>query len=145
MSPTGLENDLPATMTGNTFAPAPPEPLPRDLFDPDCLPNPVPIRFSEKWAWLVLRCLEPGPRRFSELRVPLHWVTPKVLTETLRSLERDGLLTRTEFQEHPPRVEYELTTLGHSLFGPMDAVCGWARENLGRLLAAREAHPAPSK
>jgi DNA-binding HxlR family transcriptional regulator len=71
-------------------------------------------------------------------------VTPKVLTETLRSLERDGLLTRTVFQEHPPRVEYELTALGHSLLGPMDAVCGWARENLGTLLAARAAHLAPS-
>ncbi|MCC9308557.1 helix-turn-helix transcriptional regulator [Kitasatospora sp. RB6PN24] len=131
------------TTPRETFAPAPPQPLPRGLFDPGCLPDPVPFRFSAKWAWLVLRCLEPGPRRFSELRVPLHWVTPKVLTETLRSLERDGLLTRTEFQEHPPRVEYELTTLGHSLFGPMDAVCGWAGENLDRLLAARAAHPAP--
>ncbi|GAA1984284.1 hypothetical protein GCM10009738_74310 [Kitasatospora viridis] len=123
----------------STFAPAPPEPLPADLFDPAMLPNPVPIRLGDKWAWFVLRCLEPGPRRFSELRVPLHWVTPKVLTATLRSLERDGLLTRTVFEENPPRVLYELTPLGRSMFGPMDAVCAWAAENLEPLLAARAA------
>ncbi|MDH6121516.1 helix-turn-helix domain-containing protein [Kitasatospora sp. GAS204B] len=60
-----------------------------------------------------------------------------MLAQTLRALERDGLLTRTEFEENPPRVEYESTPLGHSLFGPMDAACAWAGEDLDQLDAAR--------
>ncbi|MCX4748772.1 helix-turn-helix transcriptional regulator [Kitasatospora sp. NBC_01287] len=97
----------------------------------------MPFKVGDKWSWLILRCLEAGPRRFSELKVPLRGITAKVLAQSLRALERDGLLTRTEFEENPPRVEYELTALGHSLFGPMDAVCAWAREHLGQVDAAR--------
>ncbi|GAA1242671.1 hypothetical protein GCM10009665_36780 [Kitasatospora nipponensis] len=101
-------------MSESIFAPAPPAPLPPDLFDPS----------------------------FSELKVPLRGITPKVLAQSLRALERDGLLTRTEFEENPPRVEYELTALGRSPFGPMNVACAWAREYLGQLAAAREAHLA---
>ena len=57
-------------------------------------------------------------------------VTPKVLTETLRAMERDGTVTRTEYDENPPRVEYELTEQGHRLLGLLDLCCDWARENL---------------
>ncbi|MFH9727396.1 winged helix-turn-helix transcriptional regulator [Streptomyces sp. NPDC017254] len=79
-----------------------------------------PIRVGGKWTAVVLRCLEDGlPRRFSELRVPLHWITLKVLTETLRAMERDGFLTRTAYDENPPRVEYALTSLGRSLIDPL--------------------------
>ncbi len=127
-------------MTETTFAPPPPQALPAELFDPDCLSSPMPIKVGDKWTWLILRCLEAGPRRFSELKVPLRGITPKVLAQSLRALERDGLLTRTEFDENPPRVVYELTALGRSLFGPMDAACAWARQNLGQLAAAREAY-----
>jgi DNA-binding HxlR family transcriptional regulator len=66
------------------------EPLRADMFEEICPSSLMPIRFGDKWAGLVIRCLEDGPRRFSELRVPLHRVTPKVLTQSLRSLERDG-------------------------------------------------------
>jgi DNA-binding HxlR family transcriptional regulator len=115
-------------------------PLPADLFDaPDCRDaGRLPFRVGDKWSGMVLRCLAGGPRRFGELRVPLHRVTPKVLTETLRAMERDGFLTRTAYDENPPRVEYALTPLGHSLLGPLDAACEWTRENLPELLAARE-------
>lgn len=90
---------------------------------------------------MVLRCLEDGtPRRFTELRVPLHWVTPKVLTETLRALERDGLLTRTVHDENPPRVEYALTPLGSSLLGPLDTACAWARAHAHEIAEARAAY-----
>ncbi|WP_329564508.1 winged helix-turn-helix transcriptional regulator [Kitasatospora sp. NBC_01266] len=123
--------------SGDVFAPAPPAPLPPDLFDPLCLERPMPFKVGDKWSWLILRCLEPGPRRFSELKVPLRGITSKVLAQTLRALERDGLLTRTEFEENPPRVEYELTALGHSLFGPMNAACVWAGEHLDQVDAAR--------
>ncbi|MFF7993780.1 winged helix-turn-helix transcriptional regulator [Kitasatospora xanthocidica] len=112
-------------------------PLTAEFFPDDCPVQAVPVLGSRKWAWKIMRCLEGGPRRFSELRVPLVGVTAKVLAESLRSMERDGVVERTEFAENPPRVEYALTPLGRTLLGPMDAVCAWSRENLGGLLAAR--------
>ncbi|MFJ8310303.1 MULTISPECIES: winged helix-turn-helix transcriptional regulator [unclassified Streptomyces] len=112
-----------------------------DMFDdPDCSGRLQPFRVGDKWTGLVLRCLESGPRRFSELRVPLHWITPKVLTETLRAMERDGFLTRTEYDENPPRVEYELTGLGRSLLGPLDAACDWARSHVPQIAEARASY-----
>ncbi|MGW2374632.1 winged helix-turn-helix transcriptional regulator [Kitasatospora sp. NPDC001683] len=114
-----------------------PAPLPADFFPADCPVQSVPVLGSRKWAWRIIRCLEGGPRRFSELRVPLAGITAKVLAESLRSMEQDGAVVRTEYAENPPRVEYALTPLGRTLLGPMDAVCEWSRENLGSLLAAR--------
>ncbi|GAA0585922.1 helix-turn-helix domain-containing protein [Streptomyces crystallinus] len=120
-----------------------PAPLPADLFDrPDCAGAAVPFRVGDKWTGVVLRCLEDGPRRFTELRVPLHWITPKVLTETLRAMERDGFLTRTAYDENPPRVEYELTGLGRSLLAPLDATCEWSRTHLHEVAVAREQYLA---
>ncbi|MET9678476.1 helix-turn-helix domain-containing protein [Streptomyces sp. NPDC006482] len=120
-----------------------PQPLSPDLFRrPDCAGSPGrPIRVGGKWTAMVLRCLEDGtPRRFTELRVPLHWITPKVLTETLRSMERDGFLTRTVHDENPPRVEYALTPLGRSLIGPLDTACDWARAHAPEITEARAAY-----
>jgi DNA-binding HxlR family transcriptional regulator len=97
----------------------------------------MPMRIGDKWTAKIVTCLRDGPRRFSELRVPLRGITPKVLTESLRALERDGMVTRTEYAENPPRVEYELTALGHSLFEPMAVHCAWAAEHLPAVLAAR--------
>ncbi|MFF2662469.1 winged helix-turn-helix transcriptional regulator [Kitasatospora sp. NPDC058032] len=119
-----------------------PAPLPPDFFDPNCPVQRVPVLGSRKWAWKIVRCLEGGPRRFSELRVPLVGITAKVLAESLRSMEYDGVVSRTEYAENPPRVEYALTPLGRTLLGPMDAVCDWSRANLSELLAAREAAEA---
>ncbi|MEU5974741.1 helix-turn-helix domain-containing protein [Streptomyces sp. NPDC047315] len=114
------------------------EPLPRDMFADACLAPIQPFRFGDKWSALVLRCLEGGPRRFGELRVPLHWITPKVLTETLRAMERKGFVSRTVHDERPPRVEYRLTPLGRSAVGPLNTACAWAREHLTELVAAQE-------
>ncbi|WP_418959924.1 winged helix-turn-helix transcriptional regulator [Streptomyces tritici] len=121
------------------------EPLDPAMFrDPDCTDRAAqPIRVGGKWTASVLRCLQDGTaRRFSELRVPLYWITPKVLTETLRAMERDGLLTRTAHDENPPRVEYALTALGRSLLGPLDAACDWARTHGTEIVEAREAYGA---
>ncbi|GAA3036971.1 helix-turn-helix domain-containing protein [Kitasatospora albolonga] len=107
-------------------------PLEADRFDPDCSRR-MPIRVGDKWSGMVLRCLEGGPRRFGELRVPLGTVTPKVLTETLRAMERDGWISRTAYEENPPRVEYALTDFGRSLLGQLDVACAWAREHLDQL------------
>ncbi|GAA2301689.1 helix-turn-helix domain-containing protein [Nonomuraea roseoviolacea subsp. roseoviolacea] len=117
-----------------------------DALDPDMFAqcaNVTPlIQIGDKWTGKIIRCLEDGPRRFSELRVPLRGITPKVLTETLRAMERDGLLTRTAYAEIPPRVEYELTSLGRTLLEPMAAMCSWAREHMETLLDARDRHLA---
>ncbi|HEY3503605.1 MAG TPA: helix-turn-helix domain-containing protein [Actinocatenispora sp.] len=111
-------------------------PLDEDMFDPVCPSDLTPIRFGDKWAGMVIRCLEGGPRRFSELRVPLRGVTAKVLTTSLRGLERDGFVRRTA---RGPSVEYALTPLGRSLLVPMAAACAWAEEHWEELLDAREA------
>ena len=100
----------------------------------------MPFQIGDKWTGMVVLCLENGPRRFSELRVPLRTVTPKVLTETLRAMERDGLITRTTYDEKPPRVEYALTSLGRSLLTLIEAARSWTREHMSELLAARESH-----
>jgi DNA-binding HxlR family transcriptional regulator len=105
----------------------------------ECGTSVVPlIRIGDKWTGKVIRCLEAGPRRFSELRVPLHGITPKVLTETLRAMERDGLLERTAYAEIPLRVEYELTPLGRTLREPMAACCAWSEAHFTEVLANRE-------
>lgn len=119
------------------------QPLPADLFDELCPSALLPFRFGDKWAALVLRCLEDGPRRFSELRVPLHRVTPKVLTQSLRGLERDGFVTRTVHATARPAVEYALTPLGRSMLEPLAAACAWAAEHWDELLDARERDTAP--
>ncbi|MFI1195210.1 winged helix-turn-helix transcriptional regulator [Micromonospora sp. NPDC020750] len=116
------------------------DPLDPDMFHPGCPSSVMPIRIGDKWSALIIVCLEQGPRRFSELRVPIHGVTPKVLTQTLRALERDGMITRTVYAEVPPRVEYELTPLGRTLLDLVAACRHWAHEHMGTLLAARDAY-----
>ncbi|WP_233508435.1 winged helix-turn-helix transcriptional regulator [Spongiactinospora gelatinilytica] len=116
------------------------KPLDPGMFDPACPSSAMPIRIGDKWSAMVIVCLEHGPRRFSELRVPMRGVTPKVLTQTLRALERDGMVTRTVYPEIPPRVEYELTDLGRTMFGPIAACRAWADAHLEDLLRARAAY-----
>ncbi|WP_326644158.1 helix-turn-helix transcriptional regulator [Streptosporangium sp. NBC_01755] len=84
------------------------------------------------------------PRRFSELRIPLRGITAKVLTQSLRRLERDGLVSRAASGGAVQRVEYELTPLGRSLLGPMAVVCTWAERHWDELLDAREAYEPPA-
>ncbi|MFF0338648.1 winged helix-turn-helix transcriptional regulator [Kribbella sp. NPDC004875] len=115
------------------------EALRADMFEEICPSSLLPFRVGgDKWAALVLRCLEDGPRRYSELRVPLARVSPKMLTQSLRSLERDGFVRRTEYAEPVRRVTYELTDLGRSLLEPLRVFCGWAEEHWDELLDARE-------
>ncbi|MER7416863.1 helix-turn-helix domain-containing protein [Micromonospora peucetia] len=115
------------------------DPLDPDMFHPACPSSVMPIRIGDKWSAMIVVCLEQGPRRFSELRVPIG-ATPKVLTQTLRALERDGMITRTVYAQVPPRVEYELTPLGRTLLDLIAACRQWAREHLPTLLAARDAY-----
>lgn len=111
------------------------QPLAADMFDEICPSTLSPIRMGDKWTPLVLRCLEGGPRRFSELRVPLHRTSAKELTRSLRNLERDGIVERTVTARN---VSYSLTSLGRSLLEPLDALCAWTAEHWDELLDARD-------
>lgn len=112
--------------------------------DVGCPSRVVLQRIGDKWTPLVFQALKHGPRRFSEVRAAVAGVTPKVLTQTLRTLERDGLISRAVFAEVPVRVEYALTPLGESLLTPLDAVREWAESHAGKILAAREDFDAAS-
>jgi DNA-binding HxlR family transcriptional regulator len=84
-------------------------------------------RVGDKWSVLVVVMLGDGPKRFNELRRSIASISQRMLTLTLRGLERDGLVTRTVFPTIPPRVDYELTDLGRSLLTPVDTLGRWAR------------------
>ena len=97
----------------------------------------VLARVGDKWTVLVVGTLGDGPKRFNELRRALGSISQRMLTLTLRALERDGLVTRTVFATIPPRVDYELTRLGHSLLDPVSGLSLWARQNRAAIEAAR--------
>ena len=86
-------------------------------------------RIGDKWTVLVVQTLAGGPRRFNELRREIPSVSQRMLTLTLRNLERDGLVSRTVTPIIPPRVDYELTKLGHSLQKPICGLASWATDN----------------
>ncbi|SDU83604.1 winged helix-turn-helix transcriptional regulator [Jiangella alkaliphila] len=116
-----------------------PTPLDPDMFDPVCPSTLIPLRFADKWAGMVIRCLEHGPRRFSELRVPLRTVSAQSLTASLKNLQRDGLVARTERPGPERHVEYALTPLGRTMLPVIEALCAWGTEHWDELLDAREA------
>lgn len=95
-------------------------------------------RVGDKWSLLVVRDLHNGPRRFSEIRRALGSISQKMLTTTLRALERDGFVTRTVFPTIPPRVDYELTGLGRDLLVPVTALADWALKNAERVEKAQQ-------
>ncbi|GGR29883.1 hypothetical protein GCM10010196_24880 [Agromyces mediolanus] len=116
----------------------------RDVLAPDCPSRVVFERIGERWTMFVLLALERGGTlRFGELRERVGRVTPKVLTETLRALEADGLIVRRAFRDSPPRVEYSLTELGISLLDPIRAMREWAEAHVPEVLAARDRAAAP--
>jgi DNA-binding HxlR family transcriptional regulator len=94
-------------------------------------------RVGDKWSVLVVSLLGSGPMRFSQLRRSVDGISQKMLTTTLRNLERDGFCTRTVFATVPPRVDYELTALGRDLLVPVKALGDWAVANRERIDAAR--------
>lgn len=111
---------------------------PDHRIDPACPLAAFPFQVGGKWTGMVLVALADGPRRFSTLRQTLGTVTAKVLTQTLRDMARDGLITRLDRQANPPHVEYELTDLGRSLEPVIDAMHAWSERHLADLLAHRE-------
>ena len=94
-------------------------------------------RIGDKWTVLVVTTLSGGSRRFNELRREIPSVSQRMLTLTLRNLERDGLVSRTVTPSIPPRVDYELTALGHSLVEPLRGIEQWALDNVGTIHEAQ--------
>lgn len=99
-------------------------------------------RIADKWSLLIVSTLEPGRMRFTELQRHIPGVSQRMLSLTLRNLERDGLVLREAYAEVPPRVEYELTATGRSLLTPAMALAEWAIEHLPEIEASRAAHDA---
>ncbi len=116
-----------------------------DLFDPDCPTRLVLDRIGDKWTVLVVLLLSDGPMRFTDLRGHLGRVAPKVLTQTLRRMERDGLVTREIFAEVPPRVVYSLTPMGESLIKPITAISDWAEEHLPAITTSQQQYDAAAR
>ena len=117
----------------------------KDIHNPVCQTiSSLLQRIGDKWSVLVVSTLGAGPRRFNELRREIPSVSQRMLTLTLRNLERDGLVSRTVTPSIPPRVDYELTPLGRSLEGPIGQLQQWALDNVGAIHSAQsrydEAH-----
>ncbi|MDE2477095.1 MAG: helix-turn-helix transcriptional regulator [Alphaproteobacteria bacterium] len=109
----------------------------QNLTDECRLIGDVLARVGDKWTVLVVTFLGDGPKRFSELQRAVAGISQKMLTTTLRNLERDGFCTRKVFPTVPPRVDYELTKLGRDLLVPVRTLVDWAVTNRQRLEAAR--------
>lgn len=118
--------------------------LPAPMLDGDLCGHDTPIvaeifnRIGDKWTLLVIRMLAVGPQRFTALRSLVPGISQRMLTLTLRQLQRDGVVSRTIYPEIPPRVEYALTELGQTLVPPVAALAEWALANEGEIRGNRE-------
>ncbi|MDE7074447.1 MAG: helix-turn-helix transcriptional regulator [Odoribacter sp.] len=113
-----------------------------DVVFPECPIRNILARISNKWSLLVIYTLDSAEKeamRFKELQRKIPDVSQKMLTATLRTLEEDGFVTRTVFPEVPPRVEYALTSRSRSLLPHINALIGWASENMDAILTDRKA------
>lgn len=113
-----------------------------DVFNPGCPSRAVLAALAGKWALLLIHTLAGGPARTAQLRRRIGGISEKMLIQTLRRLERDGLVARRAYPEVPPRVEYSLTALGASLSGPITTLDRWVEGNLAAIAAAQRAFDA---
>ncbi|MEV6273779.1 helix-turn-helix domain-containing protein [Nocardia sp. NPDC051832] len=111
--------------------------LPADVYSAKCPTRQVLDRVAGKWTVLIVDALADGTLRYTDLRHRIEGVSQKMLTQTLRQLEADGFVSRTVHPTVPPRVEYTLTELGHSLRTPIAALREWIETNINRIEAAR--------
>ena len=116
---------------------------PANILAHACPSRTVMRHLTDRWTPLIVAALSEQPvARFGELKAMIQGVSPKVLTQTLRSMERDGLIERRVTASIPPRVDYELTALGTTLIEPMTALRHWAQDNMQAVLEARERYDA---
>ncbi|GAA4720099.1 winged helix-turn-helix transcriptional regulator [Phytohabitans rumicis] len=109
-----------------------------DVREPTCELREILDRVGDKWSMLVLHLLAAGPRRYSELHRAIDGISPRMLTLTLRSLERDGLVSRSVTPTSPPRVDYTLTAVGETLQPPVHALIEWAQVHRDYVSKSRE-------
>ncbi len=109
-----------------------------DPYDRSCPTRQLLDRIGDRWTVLVVGALADGPLRFGQIAQRIDGVSQKMLTQTLRGLERDGLVTRTLYAQVPPRVDYELTATGHTLRGPLKTLEEWAVAHMPTVLTARD-------
>ncbi|WP_408887966.1 winged helix-turn-helix transcriptional regulator [Myxococcus faecalis] len=110
---------------------------PHGATEPCLAVRDVLTRVGDKWSVLVVGSLGDGPLRFSDLKRGIEGISQRMLTLTLRGLERDGLVTRTQYPTVPPRVEYALTPLGHTLLDPVQELAKWALQSRAAIQTAR--------
>lgn len=110
-----------------------------DIFNADCDSRQVLALLADRWSMLVIYALSRGVRRHGELKRMIGGISQKMLTQTLRALERDGLVQRRAHPVVPPRVEYTLTPLGQTLLEPLRSICRWAESHLPQVREARQA------
>lgn len=108
-----------------------------NVFDPNCGSRRVLAMIADKWTAIVVYALLRGTCRFGALQREIGGISQKVLTDTLRDLERDGLVVRTVFPAVPPHVEYALSPLGQTLAEPLGAICRWSEAHLAEVDIAR--------
>lgn len=113
-----------------------------DVYEDRCPTRMVLDRIADKWAVLILDRLEDGPVRFNAIRREIKGISQKVLSQTLKKLERDGLVTRTVYPTVPVTVEYVLTPLGRTLTETVSALAHWAEHNMDAVLAAQATYDA---
>jgi DNA-binding HxlR family transcriptional regulator len=110
-----------------------------DHLGPDCRAiSSVLARVGDKWSILIIVLLGDGRKRFNEIKRSVNGISQRMLTRTLKGLERDGLVKRTQFSTIPPRVDYELTPLGRSLRKAVEPIARWVQGHLGQITKARE-------
>lgn len=115
------------------------EQLTPNVFDPNCPSRAVLRHLTDRWTPLIISVLAQKQQlRFTELQHNIGGISAKVLTETLRSLERDGLIIRTVIAAIPPRVDYQLSPLGKTLIEPLQSLCQWAENHMAEVLDNRE-------
>lgn len=110
------------------------------VFDGGCPTRQVLDCIADKWTVLIIRRLADGTLRFAQLRRAVDGISQKVLTKTLRELERDGIVSRRIYASVPPKVEYSLTPLGRSLCGLVEGICHWAEANIEQVQTARKSY-----
>jgi len=110
------------------------------VYASDCASRQVLDRIGDTWSVLIVAALAGGPLRYSQVAARIDGISPKMLTQTLRALERDGLISRTVFPVVPPRVDYALTDLGSNLLDLVKALTVWSEEHISDVLAARAAY-----
>jgi DNA-binding HxlR family transcriptional regulator len=109
-------------------------------YDSACPTRLILNRIADKWTVLVVILLQDGTKRFSHLQREIDGISQKMLTQTLRNLERDGLVSRTVYATVPPKVEYTLTQLGHTLKDMLYAIKAWSEANIEAVLSAQSSY-----